>query len=181
MKEEEILNIYPTDSPLFYIAWDKIDELKRKFPNLDVNKYIQPEYPLNCAIQYGSELCFNYLKNLGAEYNKTSEKYAVQGGNINIFMQMIEDGKLFANMINTALDYHNFEIADYLKSNFGQTPNSIAECMYFGNYNVASFLLSNGADINEVYIIFLFILCIVLWNSLSSYNIFCCFMKFFIY
>ncbi|EAY12083.1 hypothetical protein TVAG_039310 [Trichomonas vaginalis G3] len=157
MNEEEILNLYLTNSHLYYIAWDKFDELKSQFPNLDINKRIKDITPLDCAIKNGSELCFNYLKNLGAKYTDNSEKYAVQGGNNSIFMQMIEDGKSFDNMINTALDYRNYEIAEYLKSNFGQTPNSIAESMHFGNYDVASYLFSNGEDINKIYIFFLFI------------------------
>ncbi|EAY15584.1 hypothetical protein TVAG_496030 [Trichomonas vaginalis G3] len=162
MKEEIILNLYSTESPLYYIAWDKVDDLKNKFPNLDINQELNNITPLDCAIKYGSELCFNYLKNLGAEYTDYSEECAVQGGNKNIFMQMIEEGKSFDNMINTALDYRHYEIAEYLKSNFGQFPNSIAECMYFGNYDVASYLLSNGKDINNIYIHFLLILIIVL-------------------
>ncbi|EAX89953.1 hypothetical protein TVAG_124330 [Trichomonas vaginalis G3] len=162
IEEEEIVNLYSTESPLYYIAWDKVDDLKSKFPNLDINWEINEITPLNCSIKYGSELCFNYLKNLGAKYTDNSEKYAVQGGNKNIFMEMIEDGKSFDNMIDTALDYHNYEIANYLKSNFGQTPDSIAESMYFGNYDVASYLLSNGEDINKIYSFLLFIFIIVL-------------------
>ncbi|EAY08667.1 hypothetical protein TVAG_079250 [Trichomonas vaginalis G3] len=163
MKEEEILNLYSTDSPLYYIAWDKVDDLKSKFPNLDIergNDYTIT--PLECAILYGSELCFNFLKNLGAQYSDRSDKYAVQGGNKNIFMQMIEDGRVFSRMINTALNYRHYEIAEYLKSNFGQTPDSIAECMYFGNFDVVSYLLSKGENINKTYITFLSITIIVL-------------------
>ncbi|EAX83432.1 hypothetical protein TVAG_466540 [Trichomonas vaginalis G3] len=178
MKEEEILNLYSTESPLYYIAWDKVDDLKIKFPNLDINEKIDFEItPLNCAIKYGSELCFNYLKNLGAQYNEYSEKYAVQGGNKIIFMQMIEDGKSFDKMINIALDYRNYEIAEYLKSNFGQTPDSIAESMHFGNYDIASYLLSNGEDINKIYNLFLFILIIILYHSLS-FHIYHCYIGF---
>ncbi|EAX97307.1 hypothetical protein TVAG_123570 [Trichomonas vaginalis G3] len=154
--KEEILNLYSTETPLYYIQWDKVDDLKSKFPNLDIKKEINKITPLDCSIKYGSELCFNYFKNLGALYTNYSEKYAVQGGNSSIFMQMIEDGKSFDNMINTALDYRNYEIAEYLKSNFGQTFDSIAESMYFGNYDVASYLLSNGEDINKIYILFIF-------------------------
>ncbi|KAI5522219.1 protein ubiquitination [Trichomonas vaginalis G3] len=162
MKEEKILKLYSTESPLYYIAWDKVNDLKSKFPNLDINQEINDITPLDCANKYGSELCFNYLKNLGADYTNKSEKYAVQGGNKNIFMQMIEEGKSFDNMINTALDYRNYEIAEYLKSNLRQTPDSMAESMYFCNYSVASCLISNGADINKIYNLFLFILIIVL-------------------
>ncbi|EAY14435.1 hypothetical protein TVAG_426280 [Trichomonas vaginalis G3] len=161
-KEEDILNIYPTESPLYYIAWNKVDDLKSKFPNLDINKKINYEItPLNCAIKYGSELCFNYLKNLGAQFTEYSEKYAVQGGNKIIFMQMIEEGKSFDKMINIALKYRNYEIANYLKLNFGQSPDSIAESMYFGNYDIASYLLSNGENVNKTYNLFLFILIII--------------------
>ncbi|EAY10808.1 hypothetical protein TVAG_258100 [Trichomonas vaginalis G3] len=162
MKEEEILNLYSTESPLYYIAWDKVNDLKIKFPNLDINQKINDITPLDYAIKYGSELCFIYLKNLGAKYTKDSEKFAVQGGNKEIFMQMIEDGESFDNMINIALDYRNYEIAEYLKSNFGQTPDSIAESMHFGNYDIASYLLSNGEDINKIYHLFLFIFIIIL-------------------
>ncbi|EAY09503.1 hypothetical protein TVAG_102520 [Trichomonas vaginalis G3] len=162
MKEKEILNLYSTESPLYYIEWDKVNDLKSKFPNLDINREIKNITPLDCSIKYGSELCFNYLKNLGAKYAKYSEKYAVQGGNKIIFMQMIEEGKSFDNMINTALDYRNYEIAEYLQSNLGQTFDSIAESMHFGNYHIASYLLTNGEDINKIYNFFLFIFNIVL-------------------
>ncbi|EAY19285.1 hypothetical protein TVAG_451990 [Trichomonas vaginalis G3] len=162
IEEDEILNLYSTKSPLYYIAWDKVDDLKCKFPNLDINQNTNDITPLDCAIKYGSELCFNYLKNLGAQYTYYSEEYAVQGENENIFMQMIEDGKSFDNMINTALNYRNYEIAEYLKSNLRQTPYSIAESMYFCNYSVTSCLISNGADINKIYNLFFFIFIIVL-------------------
>ncbi|EAX99764.1 hypothetical protein TVAG_367600 [Trichomonas vaginalis G3] len=163
MKEEEILNLYSTKSPLYYIAWDKVDDLKSKFPNLDINEQIDYYItPLDCAIKYGSELCFNYLKNLGAQYTDNSEEYAVQGGNKNVFMQMIDEGKSFDNMVNMALDYRHFEIADYLKTNFEQTPNSIAESMHFGNYDIVSYLLNNGEDINKIYNLILFKFIIVL-------------------
>ncbi|EAY17611.1 hypothetical protein TVAG_234920 [Trichomonas vaginalis G3] len=161
MNEEEILNLYPTESLLYYIAWDKVDELKSKFPNLDIYHRINDITPLDYAIKYGSELCFNYMKNLGAQYTNNSEEYAVQGGNKEIFMQMIEDGKSFDNVINAALDYRNYEIAEYLKLNFGQTFDSIAESMYFGNYDIASYLLSNREDINKIYHLFHIIFIIV--------------------
>ncbi|EAY19709.1 hypothetical protein TVAG_433050 [Trichomonas vaginalis G3] len=95
MKEAEILNLYPPKSALYYIAWDKVDDLKSKFPNLDINKEINKITPLDCSIKFGSELCFNYLKNIGAKYTDKSEYYAAQGGNKEIFMHMIEEGKSF--------------------------------------------------------------------------------------
>ena len=113
------------------------------------------------------------MKNLGAQFTEYSEKYAVQGGNKIIFMQMIEDGKSFDNMINTALDYRNYEIAEFLKSNFGQSPHSIAESMHFGNYDIASYLLTNGEDINKLYNLFLLIFIIVLYNFLSFHIYHC--------
>ena len=64
-------------------------------------------------------------------------------------------------MINAALDYRNYEIAEYLKLNFGQTFDSIAESIYFGNYDIASYLLSNGEDISNIYIFFSIIFVIV--------------------
>ncbi|EAY14760.1 hypothetical protein TVAG_038680 [Trichomonas vaginalis G3] len=78
MTEEDIINIYSKESPLYYIAWDKVDELKNKFSNLNFDKKIDGKItPFDCAIKYGSELCFNYMKNLGADYTKESSNYAV--------------------------------------------------------------------------------------------------------
>ncbi|KAI5519933.1 protein ubiquitination, partial [Trichomonas vaginalis G3] len=37
-KIEEILDVYSKENPLYYITWDKVDELKSKFPNIDVNQ-----------------------------------------------------------------------------------------------------------------------------------------------
>ncbi|EAY23571.1 hypothetical protein TVAG_119070 [Trichomonas vaginalis G3] len=181
LTQEEILNLYSTETPLFYIAWDKVDDLKNKFPNLELAKKINDEItPLDCAIKYGSELCFNYLKNIGAKYTYQSIKYAVQGSNTNIFMQMLEEGKSYDKMINTALDNRNYEIAEYLKSHYGQEPDSIAESMYFGNYDVASYLLSLGCNLNNTYIIFLLMSIIVLpyYFSIGALH---CFLQFSLY
>ncbi|EAX92610.1 hypothetical protein TVAG_178870 [Trichomonas vaginalis G3] len=179
-KQEKIINLFSKGSPLYYIAWDKIDELKNTYPNFDTNKEIKGMTPLDCAIKYGSELCFNFLKNMGAKYTNNSSIYAIQNGNKNIFMQMIDDGQTFDNMIHTALEYHNIEIAEYLKSNFGQHLDSIADCMHFGNFDIASYLLTNGSDVNRIYNFFLFMSFIVLQNSLSYY-IDCCLNAFFFF
>ncbi|EAY12973.1 hypothetical protein TVAG_405190 [Trichomonas vaginalis G3] len=172
MKEEDILNIFPTNSISHYVAWDKIDELKNKFPTINPQYVNQKMFPLDCAIKFGSELCFNYLRNIGAKYTKDSEKFAVQGGNEYIFNQMIEDGKTFDGLINMALKYHNYQIADYLKTEFGQKPNSVAQSMLYGNYGVASYLLSKGSYSNEYYgILFIFTFIITSYNSFSLYKI----------
>ncbi|EAY13128.1 hypothetical protein TVAG_444110 [Trichomonas vaginalis G3] len=117
-EEDKILNFYETDSPLYYMAWDKIDELKRKFPNLDVNDKTDLITSFDCAIKFGSELCYNYMKNKGGRYTENSAKYAAEGGNIAIFEQMIEDGQSFDDTIDTALIYRNYEIANYLHTNY---------------------------------------------------------------
>ena len=62
---------------------------------------------------------------------------------------MIEDGRKFDRMINIALGNRHYDIAEYLKSNLGQFPDALAEILYYGNYDVASYLLSKGADINK--------------------------------
>ncbi|EAY07741.1 hypothetical protein TVAG_118220 [Trichomonas vaginalis G3] len=46
-KEEEILNLYPTESPLYYIAWDKVDDLKSKFPNIEIDQKINEITPFD--------------------------------------------------------------------------------------------------------------------------------------
>ena len=79
--------------------------------------------------------------------------------------------------MNFCLLHHNYEIAEYLNLNLGQTFDSIAESMYFGNYEIASYLLSKGDDINKIYNLFLSIFIIILKNSLS-FHIYHDFKKF---
>lgn len=169
MNEEEIINLYDKESPLYYIAWDKIDELKTKFPTLEINpENVNIITPLDCACKFGSELCFNYLRNEGAIYTEESAKYALQAGNQNIFSQMVDDSQSFDNMINIALIYRNYEIAEYLQINFKQDHKSIAEYMYYGVFEVASFLLNHEFDINKIFRVLLQIISfLALQHSLS--------------
>lgn len=109
-------------------------------------------------------------KNIGANFTENTSIYAVQSGNNNIFSQMIEDGQSFDDLIDTLLIFHNYELAEYLKTNLGQVPNSLAENLLFGNFETATYLLRNGADINNICIIILSIFICSLFNSLSSDN-----------
>lgn len=109
---------------------------------------------------------------MGAKYTENSSEYALEGGNSNIFLQMIEEGEQFENMIQIALNYHHFELAEYLKTNLEQIPTSFAENLYFGNYDIASDLRCNGADINKFYIHYCIIKSSILfWNSVSFYYV----------
>ena len=108
---ESLTNIFSKESPLYYIAWDKVDELKSRYPNLNVNMKIRNDYVptqpftfIDCACRFGSELCFNYLKNSGAEYTEYTPWYAIQGGNENIISQMIDEGITFDDLIQAALE-----------------------------------------------------------------------------
>lgn len=75
-------------------------------------------------------------------------------------------------MIQIALNYHHFELAEYLKTNLEQIPTSFAENLYFGNYDIASDLRCNGADINKFYIHYCIIKSSILfWNSVSFYYV----------
>ena len=179
--EERIIDIYPKDSPYYYIVWDKIDELKSKFKDLDPNfKYNKFFTPLEVACQFGSEECFTYLRSIGAKYTQKTSKYACGGRSTNIFYQMIRDNQKFDNLIGEALTYRNFEVADYLFTRFGQKPTSVTEFILNANYDVVSYIFVNGGDANEVYILNIImklrVSFIRLWNSQSS-HIFHCFTK----
>ncbi|EAY17332.1 hypothetical protein TVAG_266950 [Trichomonas vaginalis G3] len=161
--EEEALYIYSTESPLYCIAWDDINGLKSKFPDSSIEKLIWYKmHPIDYAIKYGSELCFNYLKNLGAKYHKKSAKYAIKGRNINIFMQMVDDGVSFDNLFDLALYYKNYEIAEYIQTHFKPNNVSLIRSLDFGNYDIASYLINKGVDVNEVYIHILILFIIIL-------------------
>ncbi|EAX97508.1 hypothetical protein TVAG_429440 [Trichomonas vaginalis G3] len=162
-KEEDILNIYKKDSLLYFIAWDKIDDLKSKFPNLDANEKCDGLTPLECACKFGSELCFKYLKNKGAEYTGNTAKYASEGGNKIIFSQMLNDGQSFKDLVDIALIHRNYELVNYLSTRFDQHPSSeIAKFLYYGNFDTASYLIQNGHNMNNKFILFLLISIIVL-------------------
>ncbi|EAY11138.1 hypothetical protein TVAG_359180 [Trichomonas vaginalis G3] len=162
-KEEDILNIYKKDSPLYFIAWDKIDDLKSKFRKLDVNKICDGLTPLECACKFGSELCFKYLKNKGAKYTENTAELASEGGNIIIFSQMLNDGQSFKGLIDIALIHRNYDLVNYLSTRFDQHPSSeIAKFLYYGNFDTASHLIQNGNSVNNVFILLLLISIIIL-------------------
>ncbi|EAY22329.1 hypothetical protein TVAG_378080 [Trichomonas vaginalis G3] len=167
-KEEDILNIYKKDSLLYFIAWDKIDDLKSKFPNLDANKICDDLTPLECACKFGSELCFKYLKDKGAKYTENTAKFASKDGNKIIFSQMLNDGQSFKGLIDIALIHRNYELVNYLSTSFDQYPSSeISKFLYYGNFDIASYLIQNGNSVNNKFILFLLISIIVLYDSLS--------------
>ncbi|EAY10449.1 hypothetical protein TVAG_271400 [Trichomonas vaginalis G3] len=156
--EEDILNIYEIGSLLYFIAWDKIDDLKSEFPNLDANEKCHDLTPLECACKFGSELCFKYLKNQGAKYTENTAKFASKGGNKKIFSQMLNDGQSFNGLIDIALIHRNYELVNYLSTRFDQHPSSeIAKFLYYGNFDTASYLMQNGNSVNNKFILFLLI------------------------
>ena len=68
---------------------------------------------------------------------------------------MLQDGQSFESVLNVAMNFHNFEVAEILKSKYGQTTYSLADSFHFGNFDFVADLINKGANVNEIYEIFL--------------------------
>lgn len=74
---------------------------------------------------------------------------------MNIITVMKADGQRFKYLLHVAIRYHHIDLAIWLTRNFPTEKISIAECMNWGNFDVANYLISKGFDINEVVMLIL--------------------------
>ena len=103
------------------------------------------------------------MKDKGAKYTENTAKFASKDGNKIIFSQMLNDGQSFKGLIDIALIHRNYDLVNYLSTRFDQHPSSeIAKFLYYGNFDTASYLIQNGHNMNNKFILFLLISIIVL-------------------
>lgn len=150
------------------VALDQLDDLVglMEKESFDINMQVGVSSIINYACRYGSEKCFTFLKLNGALISDDTLKCAVEGGNKNIIMSLINEQqhKITDQHLTTALMYHRNDVFDWLLENKGSIGNlNTAECFYYGNLKGLLFLIENGFDINNEHIfqLHLFIIFII--------------------
>ncbi len=125
---------------------DNIEELKNIFLTKDINEMLgqiinieymcnneRTAYPLEVSALFGSIKCFKYLMMNGAEINENLCKYAIAGGNMEIIHLIEQKGMKFENCLERAVEYHHFELFEWLNTHFEYEPVSLQKCLEYYN------------------------------------------------
>lgn len=121
--------------------FDKYDEVED-----DIDHY------LSDACKYGAEKCFAYMKLKFGIKDLSLIKDAIEGGNKNIFMTLINEGaKVTPDLLNDAIKYHHDNIFDFIIDNLEDDnlpiDTYITNCLVFRNIKALFFFINNGANI----------------------------------
>ena len=73
----------------------------------------------------------------GAEINENICKYAIAGGNMEIIHLIEQKGMKFENCLEIAVEYHHFELFEWLNTHFEYEPITIHKCLEY--YNIPVF------------------------------------------
>lgn len=120
---------------------DKYDEVED-----DIDHY------LSDACKYGAEKCFAYMKLKFGINDLSLIKDAIEGGNKNIFMTLVNEGaKVTPDLLNDAIKYHHDNIFDFIIDNLEDDnlpiDTYITNCLVFRNIKALFFFINNGANI----------------------------------
>lgn len=158
-KPQEILNIVPPQTVYHAIVWDNIQQMYLYYtahfgPN---TKYIdrneKPIDLIDLSIKYNSINCFKFLILNYAKLTTDSVKYSIASGNFEIMKILEQKGGDFSFNLTTAVENHRNDIADWLINNYKCEQISVPQCLSCFNLKSSLFLIENGFDVNEKYII----------------------------
>ena len=182
---KEIINYGCLRNSLEYVLkFDKVDELdqhikiaKSSTKGWDANQVIKffPLEPSTFArndltlLQYcaffGSEKCFNFLLENGADIKMTFNKkrtildYAIDGLNKNIFETVIKEDFPLIMSLKTAAQFRNYDAFEYIYNKCKSDDESfklsmkhvMKICAKSGNFRTLVYCMKNGHDPNEKY------------------------------
>lgn len=159
---------YPENSVGYYIMKDDIDSLISMIHNdLDVNavvyflnlrNYIYNTNALcvsliSIAAFHGSTRCFKYLISRNATIDDTTIYLSIIGANEDIIQILTNKGYDFGSHIEAAIKTHNFNIIEWILSNFNVSSAHFNPYISLQNFNIPCFvfLLNLMDDINASY------------------------------
>ena len=154
---------YTKDSIEYILKNDLVDQLPQKYLEKKNQKlYVncldsgRSYYELDCisfAAFYGSYKCFKYLVDSGADYDNTTCRNAVRGGNMDIIMFLQSKGMSFNDCLKAANMYNRNDIFEWLVNNGFATPTAqnppLYECIKFGNIQIAYYMVVNFKCVDD--------------------------------
>lgn len=112
--------------------------------------FIQSEGTLlETAALFGSIKCFKFLVMNDEKISENVCKFAVMGGNIEIIHLCENEGLKFDDCLIHAVQYHRFEIFEWLNYHFTYKELKLDKCLYYFNEPIFYLYIENGTDINQ--------------------------------
>ena len=109
------------------LNFDSIEYIKTYSSNISIIDY---------AALHGSVKCFKYAIMNDAKYYQDTQKFAIEGGNVEIIHILEQKGAKFENLYMDAIGYHRNDIADWLYNNTNvKIPEYCDSSEFFGKFN----------------------------------------------
>lgn len=159
-----VMSLFPVESIGHSITYDDVDKLIEytssndfdpKFyeQNLERRKRqvffgLQQYTPIELAAKHGSIKCFKFLMMNGTLKSANINKYAVEGGNLEIIHILSQNGYDFRHALQSAIAFHQQDIADWILTNYSYINVPVVNCIESYNIRAAVFFLENGLSIN---------------------------------
>ncbi|OHS95049.1 hypothetical protein TRFO_38791 [Tritrichomonas foetus] len=138
-----------------------ITEDRDMYNRLNIIKF-PPKY-INICAYFGSKRCFDFLKINKAEIAQDTLIYAIAGGSVEIIREI--EAELVDLDQQTcqlyAICFHQNDIFEWLCNKYGiiGTEILLKHCIKYYNYKALLFLISEGADVQNL-----------IYNSLKNHN-----------
>ena len=102
--------------------------------------------PIDLCCFFCSPQCFKYLILNDCVLTEQTCKWAICGGSIDIIDILVKEDKSFDNMLYQAVKYHQYEIFDWLISNYVCEEVSLVKCLDCLNFTAFAYFINNGAS-----------------------------------
>lgn len=151
--DDEILNLFPSNSVAYYCSIDDIDHLKEIYNGKFDMRGSHGIPGIDISAMCGSERCFRYLLVSCEKIDWATARSAVKGGNKDIISIIAESEKYgdFGGTIDTAIRFNNNDVADWILMNYTSNFPNFAQCLYSFNFEAASYCIYNKFNLNEEY------------------------------
>ena len=109
---------------------------------------------INFCCFFGSLKCFKYLLLYKCEIKsvglKNTLNYSIAGGNYEIIAILKQNGHSFEECLETSIEYHRYELTNWLHENYECKPVPLPKCIEFYNIDAFLYFLEHGHSIDEI-------------------------------
>ena len=99
---------------------------------------------------FGSLKCFKYLLLNKCEITWKTLKYSITGANKEIINTFKEKGHSFEECLETSVQYHRYELTNWLNEKYKCEPISLPKCIEYYNLFAFFYYLQQGRTLDHV-------------------------------
>ena len=118
-------------------------------PTIDVRTYYPSLIDTSCV--FGSLKCFKYLLLNKCEINECTLYETIKGGNQDIVAILFQSGYSFKGCLETSVEYHRYELTNWIFENNECKPVSLPKCIQYYNFDAFLYFLKSGLSGDETF------------------------------